>query len=385
MSEIKKENSVPGQSLGGYRGVLCLLSLGMIAVSIYLTGHYYEVQYPVSYFSNSVCDVSSYWNCDTATFSALSNVAGIPTSVFGIIVGFLFFLGSLWSRPEIERTNLLLSLVNAAGCVMLFVYSVGFLGGLCPGCTVYYICSILAAIIMWSKGSKNLIPDLKVVGVWIVIAGVGLGYTYQYTTGKDKSIEKTAESIIGEFNKSPDYSVFNFESPYRLASATEKFSDAPLRITLFSDFQCPVCKAMAEKILPKLIKHYQGKLNFQYYFYPMDSACNHNIGQPMHPMACESSYVAACLPDQFARIHDELYEKQNELSFQLMQKMANSNGVSSCYNDIKTKEIVERMILDADKVGVQATPTMIINGKKLEGLMPLKYLILLCEEAMKSK
>ena len=102
----------------------------------------------------------------------------------------------------------------------------------------------------------------------------------------------------------------------------------------------------------------------------------------MHPMACEAAYVAACLDSKFLEVHDKIYEKQNELSFPLLQRMANEHQVSKCYNDSKTKEIVENMILDGDKLGLQATPTMIVNGKKLEGLLPLKFLILLFDDAL---
>jgi len=371
-------------SINIWRILLMLLSLVMVGVSLYLTNHYYDVQYPTTYFSTSMCDVSTYWNCDTATFSALSNIFGVPTSVFGLIVGLFFLIGSFWGNQALERTNLALSLANGLGCIGLFFYSVLALGGLCPVCTIYYACSLLVAAILWFKGSKNFTPDTKVSGVWALIFLAITGGAWYYTSEKEKSIEKTAEHILGEFRKSANYEAFNFESPYRLASATEKFSDAPLRITLFSDFQCPVCKVLAEKIIPKLISHYKGKLNFQYFYYPMDNNCNHNLGQPMHPMACEASYVAACLPEKFTQIHDEIYAAQNELSRSMLQRLANTHGASTCYNDIKAKEIVENMILEADKIGVQATPTMLINGKKLEGLMPLKFMILLCEEAMKS-
>ena len=377
-----KEPSLTLQGFTPWRFSLALLSIVMIGVSLYLTDHYYEVQFPKTLVAGSMCDVSSFWNCDTAAFSALSSFMLVPTSVFGLIVGFLFFMGALFARKELETTNYLLSIVNALGCLGLFTYSLLVLDGLCPGCTIYYASSILICLLFVFKSHWNPKVFPKVWGVYGALAlAVAAGFHY-YTKGQDEKFAETTKKILEEFRSSADYEVFGVRSPYRLASATEKFEDAPLRVSLFSDFQCPVCKVFAEDILPKLIRHYKGKINFQYLFYPMDSSCNHNIGQPMHPMACEAAYVAACLDSKFLEVHDKIYERQHELSYPMLQRMANEHQVSKCYNDSKTKEIIENMILDGDKLGIQATPTMIVNGKKLEGLLPLKFLILLFDDAL---
>ena len=379
------ETEKPSLTLQGFtpwRLSLALLSIVMIGVSIYLTDHYYEVQFPKTLVSGSMCDVSSFWNCDTATFSPLSSFMMVPTSVFGIIVGFIFFIGALFSRRDLETSNYMLAVINALGCLGLFTYSLVVLDGLCPGCTIYYLSSVLVCMLFLFRSQWTFQVFPKVWGVYgLLVLAVSFGF-YFYTKGQDEKFASTTEKILEEFRGSADYEVFGVRSPYRIASATEKFEDAPLRVSLFSDFQCPVCKVFAEDILPKLVRHYKGKINFQYLFYPMDSSCNHNVSQPMHPMACEAAYVAACLDSKFAEVHDKIYEKQNELSFPMLQRMANEHQVSKCYNDSKTKQIVENMILDGDKLGIQATPTMIVNGKKLEGLLPLKFFILLFDDAL---
>ena len=367
-----------------FRFLMVVLSMGMCAVSLYLTKHYYEVHYPLGYYSNTVCDVSGYWNCDTATFSPLSAFYGVPTSVFGFIVGLLLFIGSLWDSSAVLRTNFLMSQANALGCIGLFIYSVLFLGGLCPGCTVYYVLSLFVAGALWFRpGTRALLPDVRVSVIWGIIAATILGYSYHFSREKESGIEKVSSTILSDFQESAVFSGVKLNSSLRLVSATKIFEDAPLRISLFSDFQCPVCKVLAEKILPKLIQHYKGLINLQYIHFPMDHACNHNISQPLHPMACEAAYVASCLPQKFFELHERLYAVQQDLSFTLLQKIANQYGISSCFNDVRTKDLVENMVLDGDKVGVQATPTMLINERKFEGLLPLKYLILLCDEAIR--
>lgn len=372
------------------RILVVVVALAMMATSVYLTQHFYAIHFPKSLVAGSLCDVSSFWNCDVATLSPLSNLFGIPTSYFGLLMAAIFLCGALFPRPQLLRTSLFLAVLNFLGCLILFSYSLLKLGGLCPGCTLYYLCSVamlgLSVAIAPGEGFwRKAQPSWPLLGLYASLGlalAVGTGfYTYQ----EKNKLEEVAERLLADFNASPNFEAFDLRSPHRLASATENFADAPLRISLFSDFQCPVCKVLAEDILPKLMRYYHGRLNLQYFFYPMDSNCNHNINQPMHPMACEAAYLSHCAGKNFPRVHDALYASQNELSPLFMQRLANSYGLATCYHSEEAKTAVEGMILDGDKIAVKATPTLLINGHKLEGLLPLKFLIVLCDAALKAE
>ena len=361
-----------------------LLAVGMISVSLYLVNHYYEVHFPQTLVSGSMCDLSSFWNCDTATLSPMASFFHVPTAVFGCIVGLFFLVGACVWRRDVEQVNYLLSVVNALGCVGLFGYSLVVLDGLCPGCTVYYVLSVcLCGLFIFRRAPKwHLQLNWRVLAGYLFVGLVVSGGFYSYTKSQDLKFLEHQKKILQDFRNAESLEPLKLRSQFRLASATEKFEDAPLRVTVFSDFQCPICKVFAEETLPKLVRRYKGKLNMQYVFYPMDSNCNHNIEQPMHPMACEASYLAACLPGQFHEIHDRLYASQNELSYQLMQRLANEYKISKCYNDDNTQKLVQQMVLMGDKASVRATPTTIVNGKPVEGLLPLKFYVLLFDDAI---
>ena len=126
---------------------LFILSILIIATSLYLTKHYYNVKFPTSLSSGSLCDINSFFNCDAATNSPLSNILGIPTSIFGLIMGLLFLSGILFQSSNFQGATYYLSGANFIGCVLLFIYSLVSLGTLCPFCTVYYILSGLVFFI----------------------------------------------------------------------------------------------------------------------------------------------------------------------------------------------------------------------------------------------
>lgn len=381
--EIDEESGFSGHSSLLWRLIIFVLAVGMVAVGLYLTSHYYDVHFPKQLTSGSLCDISFFWNCDVATLSPLASFASIPTSVFGIGMGLIFALTMFWFSNQIWGTLLLLSGINLLGCFGLFLYSLLRLGGLCPGCTLYYLMSLLVFIVVYMKFAKKPSLNIKLVVIYSSLFAVLLFIARNYTIEEEKKIDEIAQRFIEDFKKSPNLESFKILSPFRMASATENFYDAPLRVSIFSDFQCPVCKVFAEEMLPKLIRHFKGKMNLQYFAYPMDSNCNHNLSRQMHPIACSAAYLSTCFKDDFVNMHDQLYFDQQELSEPYLQDLSQKLNISKCFHGPEAREFVDKMILDGDKMGVNATPTLIVNGRKLEGLLPLKFFIILFEESMK--
>ena len=83
-----------GLTLNGMTGLnflFILNAVAMISVSIYLTTHFYNTLYPTQLGqASSLCNISSFFNCDAATYSKAASIAGVPTSFFGIIVCIMF-------------------------------------------------------------------------------------------------------------------------------------------------------------------------------------------------------------------------------------------------------------------------------------------------------
>src|SRR5690606_12655301 len=156
-------NSRKSLTLNGMTGLNFLFimnAVAMIAVSGYLTSHFYNTLYPTQLGAGStLCNVSNFFNCDSATYSWLSNIAGVPISFFGIIIGAIFLISALMPSEALEKTSSALSKFNFIGCVALFFFSIGALGSLCPFCTVYYILSGVAFFLLWKKGINTWKPD----------------------------------------------------------------------------------------------------------------------------------------------------------------------------------------------------------------------------------
>lgn len=362
-----------GLTLNGISGMNFLFILNAVAiigVCIYLTTHFYSTLFPTQLnTAGSLCNLSNFLNCDAATYSKAASIVGVPTSFFGIIMGLLFLFSSLMPSEALERTASALSKYNFIGCIILFIFSLTVLGSLCPFCTVYYILSGLAAFLLWKYGINTWKPDVKTLGLWGAILLVGAFFMHQTTASKQDTKSKLNASIVEQFRKLATIGDPVQESPYKIHMSTEKFADAPIRISVFSDFECPFCKVVAEQ-MPELIRRYPNQINIQYFFYPLDAKCNSNVKSRFHDNACDAAMLAACDEKKFLEVHDEIFAGQEQLKSGILSEIAKKHGLENCIGNDENKNKVITLINAATQFNLKSTPTIIVNGKKIEGTIP---------------
>jgi protein-disulfide isomerase/uncharacterized membrane protein len=357
----------------------------MMGVSVYLTSHYYETVFPTSLGgAKSLCDISSFFNCDTATYSKISNLAGVPISYFGIVVGMLFSITALMPSMALEKTASAISKYNFIGCVCLFLFSLIVLGSLCPFCTVYYVLSGIAAFLLWKYGHNTWVPEVKTTALWAVILLVGAGIFYSTSAKKKEDQSKLSQSIVGQYRALPNLGEPDQESPFKIHMATAKWMDAPIRMVVFSDFECPFCKVVSEQI-PDFIRRYGNKINIQYMFYPLDNKCNPNMEHPMHRYACDAAAVAACDVKAFPEVHDEIFANQAKLGEGALQEIMNKHNLKNCIDNPELKNQIIGTINQGTKYNLKSTPTIILNGKKIEGSIPSPQFFAIMDDILASE
>jgi len=355
----------------------------MVGVSIYMTNHYYESLFPTG-VGGSFCNISTWLNCDVTMGSAASSIFGVPTAIFGLMMGVFFLIGFLLPKQHLEGTNHFLAIINFAGCLALFFYSIFWLKGLCPMCFAYYVASGLALLCFYKTSSFKK-PSWKVLTAYALLTAIPAGFIYADIVGKNKNNDLYKISLIKEFDRLKNLGDPDTPSSFVLEKSFDNFSEAPLRMSIFSDFQCPMCGRMAE-IGAKLAEAYRGSINIQYYFFPLDNDCNPEIKRVFHPFACQAAYLSACVPtEKFLAIHDHLFEGQSMLSSNWLTETAKTYGVSECYAKKESKAKVMKNFNNYRKYNIQSTPTIIINGRKIEGAIPLNNFKIILDELLKRK
>jgi protein-disulfide isomerase len=145
---------------------------------------------------------------------------------------------------------------------------------------------------------------------------------------------------------------------------------APVTIVLFSDFQCPFC-ARVEPTLEEAQRTYGDKVRIVWKHQPL----------PFHPNALPAAKAAEAAREQgkFWQMHDRLFQAQRELSPDAYERIARELGLDlrRFQESLKGGKAQTRIDEDqrlAARIGAQATPTMFVNGEKVEGAVPFAAL-----------
>lgn len=366
--------SLTQNGLTGAHSLFLLISLAMIGVSVYLTDHFYQVHFPAGFDSeNSLCEINSFWGCAKASTSTLGSLFYVPTAFFGVIVGLIGVMGAIFPSEASEKFAKFVFSLNAVGCIILLVYSLFALKGLCPFCTVYYILSFLAAFIYYKQSAVQPFPEVKPLIIYFIVTIIPAVLMYNYYVDKMSTQNNLSDQYVAQYDALATPGDPTVESPYKIYKSTENFSDAPLRISVFSDFECPFCKIVSDQ-MSELIKEFKGKINIQYMFYPLDNACNSNIKSSFHKFACKAAYLAACDKENFHKNHDLIFSRQKELSFENLTNWEKELGLSGCFDNKQIQDDIRQTIAAGDQYNLKSTPTLVINGKKIEGTIPTVHI-----------
>ena len=109
--------------------------------------------------------------------------------------------------------------------------------------------------------------------------------------------------------------------------------------------------------------------------YPLDRECNSSLSQQVHPGSCLASTAAECAGEQgkFWEYTDLLFGDQKLYTRQDLETYAGAlsldiNRFKACLDDGRMKGRIQADIEEANRVGIKATPTLIVNGHLIEGL-----------------
>lgn len=153
--------------------------------------------------------------------------------------------------------------------------------------------------------------------------------------------------------------------------------NAPVKMLVFSDFQCPYCGQFASQMEPLLINEFvnTGKLQLVYYDFPLGGA---------HKYSFLASRAARCAGDQakFWEYHNIVFGRQSEWGFDEGLPVKKFLGYGKdigldeakfkkCVNSDQHQDLVSANRLLGERLGVNSTPTIFLNGKRVPATMAL--------------
>jgi protein-disulfide isomerase len=156
--------------------------------------------------------------------------------------------------------------------------------------------------------------------------------------------------------------------------------NAKVTVVEFSDFQCPYCSKGANAVA-EIKKKYAGKVRVVFRQFPL------SFHDKAH-VAAEAA-LAAHAQGKFWELHDKMFANQGALDRPSIEKYASEAGlkVAAFKKALDDKQFAAAV--DADmklgtEVGVQGTPSMYINGKKVENPTDVEAVGKMIDEMLKA-
>jgi len=156
-------------------------------------------------------------------------------------------------------------------------------------------------------------------------------------------------------------------------------ADAPIKIQLFSDFQCPYCGLYARNYEQQLINDYvaTGQVRFEYkHFLVVDGNTG---GNESHRAAIASECAGE--QGQFWNFHDLLFANQNgegrgAFADRRLKAFAQTLGLNqtafnACLDSGRFTQAISADESLARSLEVSGTPTLFVNGQRINN--PLDY------------
>ncbi len=144
--------------------------------------------------------------------------------------------------------------------------------------------------------------------------------------------------------------------------------NSSIKFVEYGDFQCPACYGY-EPVVQQIREKYKDQITLQFIHFPLVQ---------IHPnaMAAHRAAEAAHKQGKFWEFHDLLYQNQEQWSklsslTPIFEGYAQQLGLNVAQFKTDTASSGVNAIIQADikkgqKIGVNSTPTFLLNGKKIQ-------------------
>lgn len=214
-------------------------------------------------------------------------------------------------------------------------------------------------------------PDGKLV--YVLVSGRILIYSVVENRIIDSMlVDKSADKLISGRDNSfivlssveKKLKIYQMETREKIDTSGRPFKgpkDAPVTIAVFSDYQCPYCGRL-DTLLKQVLEKNPRIVKIVFKNFPLK----------FHAFAKNAAIAALAANDQgkFYEFHEKLFASISTLNDAKIQEIAKEINLdmerfNRKLQDSSLQEIIKRDLAEGERIGVNSTPTIYINGKLL--------------------
>lgn len=365
-------------------GALCLLVAGL-AAGVLVAQHLGGLSIPG-------CGTGS--PCARAAASAWGKVPGLDWPVS--IVGLAYFLGALvgWIKSRGKPGAIFMWMVRLGALVSAMYLVVAIAGSMpCPYCILAQLGNLAFAAVAEAArkraapGPVRTTPVIVTCAVALASAGLLLvadasARSRARAKAEDDLARSTSQLTAGArppgdpaAGKAPDAPAPppapSFEGRYRLGPEV-----SPVRIVMFTDYQCPDCKSLESQLFRLIDENVPLSVTIKHF--PLNTDCNPHAPGRRHANACWAARAAETAgiiagADGFWRMHRWLFSRGGSFTDAELRAGVAELGLGDpaaferTMTSGSTLQRVKSDIQEAMDHGIHFTPFIFINGVELRG------------------
>ena len=171
---------------------------------------------------------------------------------------------------------------------------------------------------------------------------------------------------------------------------------AKVTIVNFDDLECPYCAKMHQSLFPSTFDRYKDKVRFVYRDFPLAE---------IHPWAIHAAVDANCLAAQSSDVYwtyvDYLHGHGQEITGEdrdatksdaALDRIVRQEGTVGKLDEAKLDACIAKQddsavrasMKDADKLGIDSTPSLFVDGERIVGWLPEDQLWMVIDRALRA-
>jgi protein-disulfide isomerase/uncharacterized membrane protein len=362
---------------------LVLCGLGLLG-SEYLLLRTFAVMAGAPPDAPDFCSAMLGTGCNAALASDASGLLGLPLAAWGVVffgtLGLLLVAAWALGGGFVRRAARAGFVFACCGAIATAILAALFVTGrvpFCPLCTATHVFSWALVPILWIWARRAGVNEPEgsrgrstagfaavalaglLIWVWAARETAAQRHRFDPEQALRAHIQATAVAI-----------------PVQADDSGRGSPDAAAQLVIFSDFQCEGCREFA-KTLSTIAEGFGDRLGIAYKHFPLSAECHPEIGSEMHPGACRSAWAshAAHLQGSFWKFHDRVFAAKH-VDEAAPIAVARSIGLDLERFDAdrrspETKRKIAEDIALGLRLGVDGTPTVFLNGKRVRDLRPV--------------
>lgn len=169
--------------------------------------------------------------------------------------------------------------------------------------------------------------------------------------------------------------------------------NAPVSIVVFDDLECPFCARLNSTLFPEVNARYGNQVRIIYQYYPIDG----------HPWSLRGANDIACLAKQslvgFWNAVDLIHSQAatlggpdgslseakaalDQITLQVGQHHNVDISLLKACIDKQDSDSILKSRNEGETLGVISTPTLFVNGAKIEGAVSMNFLFAIIDKAL---